>query len=61
MTHLGQVITAYQQKFGVEGKSLARRIGIAESTLTRIKQGKMPDAYGFAKIVVWLTNKAVRY
>ncbi len=54
MTRLGQMLSAYQQKFDVQGKAMAREIGIEESTLTRIKQGKMPDAYGLARIINWL-------
>lgn len=56
MTHLGQTLTAYQQKFDVEGKLLAREIGIPESTLSRIKGGTMPDALGMAKIMLWLAT-----
>ncbi len=54
MTNLGKALAAYQQKFDVEGRALATRLGIAESTLTRIKQGRMPDAKAFARIVEWL-------
>lgn len=54
---LGLVLAAYQQKHDVDGKALAAEIGINESTLTRIKQDKMPDAVGFAKIIWWLTSK----
>ena len=57
MTHLAQALTAYQQKHDVEGKKLAREIGIHESSLTRIKQGKMPDADGLVKIIVWLNRE----
>lgn len=56
MTHLGQALSAYQQKYDVEGKALAKEIGINESTLTRVKQGKMPDAEGLAKIVLWMVK-----
>lgn len=56
MTNLARVIIAYQQKHDVEGTTLAREIGIHESSLTRIKQGRMPDAAGLAKLLVWLTN-----
>lgn len=56
MTHLGASLAAYQQKFDVENKAMAREIGIAESTLTRIKQGKMPDADGLAKIIAWFVR-----
>jgi len=48
------MLTAYQQKFDVESKGLAKRIGISESTLCRIKQGKMPDAEGLALIIAWM-------
>ena len=57
MTHLGGMLTAYQQKRDIEGKTLARQIGISESTLTRIKRGKMPDAAGLAKIIAWLVRR----
>jgi hypothetical protein len=53
---LGDMLGAYQQKFDIESKVLAREIGMSESTLCRIKQGKMPDAEGFARIVLWLTK-----
>lgn len=56
MTHLAKMLTAYQQKHDVEGKVLAREIGIHELSLTRIKQGKMPDADGLAKIISWLVK-----
>lgn len=49
MTNLGRALAAYQQKFDVENRLHAGDIGIAESTLTRVKQGKKPDADGFAK------------
>lgn len=56
MTNLSKIIAAYQQKHDVQGRELAKEIGIAASTLTRIKQGKMPDADGFAKIILWMTK-----
>lgn len=56
MTNLAKVISAYQGKYDVAGKDLAKDIGIAASSLTRIKQGKMPDADGFAKIILWMTK-----
>jgi DNA-binding Xre family transcriptional regulator len=56
MTELAKALAAYQQKYDVEGKELAASIGIEESTLTRIKQGRMPDARGLAKIIAWLTG-----
>lgn len=57
MTKLALVLAAYQQKHDVEGVSLAKEIGIHESTLSRVKQGKMPDADGLSKIVAWLVKK----
>ena len=56
MTNLAKIIAAYQQKHDVHGRELAKEIGIAASTLTRIKQGKMPDADGFAKVILWMTK-----
>lgn len=56
MTPLALMLIAYQQKYDVEGNALAKKIGIAEATLTRIKQGRMPDAAGLAKIVNWMVG-----
>lgn len=56
MTRLGLVLAAYQQKHDVENRKMARQIGISESTLSRIKGGTMPDAFGVAKIVLWLAS-----
>lgn len=56
MTNLAKMLSAYQGKYDIAGKDLAKEIGIAASTLTRIKQGKMPDADGFAKIIMWMTK-----
>jgi DNA-binding Xre family transcriptional regulator len=53
---LGKVIAAFQQKYDVESKVLAREIGISESSLCRIKRGALPDAASLAKIMVWLTK-----
>ena len=56
MTNLAKMITAYQGKYDVAAKDMAKEIGVVASTLTRIKQGKMPDADGFAKIILWMTK-----
>lgn len=56
MAPLGMMLSAYQDKHAVESKALARRIGISESTLCRIKQGKMPDAEGLALIIAWMVK-----
>jgi hypothetical protein len=57
MTRLGLAITAYQQKHNIGNYTMAYEIGISASTLSRIKGGTMPDALGFAKIVIWLAGK----
>lgn len=57
MHHLAKMIAAYQQKHDVEAKTMAREIGINESSLCRIRQGKNPDAVGLVKIVVWLLKR----
>lgn len=57
MTRLGLMIAAYQQKYDVENRGMAREIGISASTLSRIKGGTMPDAAGFAKIINWLAKE----
>lgn len=57
MTNLGLALAAYQQKHDTENGVMAKQIGIGASTLSRIKQGKMPDADGLAKIVLWFTKE----
>ena len=59
MTNLGRALTAYIQKHDVESRLVAGDIGIQESTLTRIKQGKMPDAENLLKIIAWLLRKSI--
>ena len=54
MTNLAVALSAYQQKLDIQGKDLAKAIGVHQSTLTRFKQGKMPDADGMVKLLVWL-------
>ena len=56
MTNLGLALAAYQQKYDVENGAMAKQIGLGASTLSRVKQGKMPDAEGMAKIMMWLTK-----
>lgn len=60
MTNLGLALTAYQQKYDMENRMMAKHIGINASTLSRIKQGTLPDAEGLAKIVLWMTKDAAR-
>lgn len=56
MTPLGLALAAYQQKHDVENREMAKKIGIPASTLSRIKGGTMPDAFGLAKIILWMTT-----
>lgn len=56
MTRLGAALAAFQQKYDVENRQMAKEIGISASTLSRIKAGTMPDALGFAKILLWLAQ-----
>jgi predicted transcriptional regulator len=53
---LGQALEAYQQKFDIENRQMAKEIGIPASSLSRIKSGKLPDALGMAKIMLWLAS-----
>jgi DNA-binding Xre family transcriptional regulator len=57
MTNLGNMITAFQQKHDVENREMARQIDIGASTLSRLKQGTLPDADGLAKIILWMTRE----
>ncbi len=57
MTNLGLALAAYQQKHDAENRAMAKEIGISASTLSRIKSGTMPDAAGFGKILLWLTQE----
>lgn len=54
MTNLAMALRAYQQKLDLDGKAMAKAIGIGESTYTRICQGIGPDAQNLMKVMVWL-------
>ena len=54
MPPLAMMLCSYQQKYDVESKALAKTIGISESSLCRIKQGKLPDAEGLSRIITWM-------
>ena len=58
MTRLGRALAAYQQKYDVENRQMAREMNIPASSLSRIKAGTMPDAIGMVKIMVWLSALA---
>lgn len=57
MTNLGLALTAYQQKHDLENRTMAKQMGINPSTLSRLKQGTLPDAEGLAKIILWMTKE----
>lgn len=57
MTNLGMALTAYMQKHDASGKKLAKAIGIGESTLTRMRQGLMPDATGLLRVLAWFMQE----
>lgn len=57
MTNLGLALAAYQQKHDLENRAMAKQIGVNASTLSRLKQGTLPDAEGLAKIVLWMTKE----
>jgi hypothetical protein len=60
-TNLGLALAAYQQKYDVQNGAMAREIGIAGPTLSRIKSGTMPDSKSLLKILNWLSrNRPVR-
>lgn len=59
MTKLGLALSAYQQKYDMENREMAKEIGISASTLSRIKSGTMPDALGMAKIIMWLASASL--
>jgi DNA-binding Xre family transcriptional regulator len=56
MTNLAKLFAAFQKIYDLSGKELAKEIGIAESTITRLRKGKMPDAAGLVKIMAWMTK-----
>lgn len=58
MTNLAKTIAAYQQKHDVSAKTMAADLGFSASTLTRLKQGLMPDAAGILKIMNWLVRES---
>ena len=58
MTNLGIALAAYQHEKRMENRAMAKQIGISQSTLSRIKNGAMPDAIGFTKIMKWMAEDA---
>lgn len=56
MKNLANLLVAYQQKYDVSGKDLAKQIGLSESALSRLKQGKGLDAAALVRIIVWMVK-----
>lgn len=46
-------IDAKRQERGLTWKQMAAESGVGASTLTRMRQGKGPDAKGLASLVAW--------
>lgn len=57
-TNLSRALWAYIQKYDTTSKAVAKEIGIGDSTLCRLKDGKLPDAVGLLKIMVWLVAES---
>jgi transcriptional regulator with XRE-family HTH domain len=38
----------------IQWRQIAREAGVSPSTLTRVGQGRRPDADGLARLLVWL-------
>jgi hypothetical protein len=55
-TNLGLALAAYQQKYDVQNGVMAKEIGIAGPTLSKIKAGTMPDSKSLLKILAWLSR-----
>lgn len=47
-------IYARQYAEGLTARQVADQCGVSASTLTRLKQGKCPDADGLVTLLVWL-------
>lgn len=47
-------IYAHAHREHLTAKQVAEQVGVSESTLTRIKQGKRPDADALVTLLVWL-------
>jgi hypothetical protein len=59
-TNLGLALAAYQQKYDVQNGVMAKEIGIAGPTLSKIKAGTMPDSKSFLRSLTWLFRTADR-
>ena len=57
MTRLAKLLKFYTSFSDKEAKEIAAEIGINESTFTRVKQGKMPNAVNLVKIMNWMLQE----
>ena len=57
-SNLSRMLDLYFRVYEIEQNKLAREIGVSESTLSRTRSGKMPDAAGFSKLMLWLASEA---
>lgn len=51
---LAGVVDAVRQREGLTQRGLARELGTSPSTVTRLLQGRRPDADALTTILVWL-------
>jgi len=58
MTNMARMFALYLNVYEIDQAKLAAQIGICPSTLTRIKSGKMPDAEGYARVMLWMSQPA---
>lgn len=58
MTNLARMLDIYLRVYNIDQGKLADELGMSASTVTRLKAGKMPDAAGFARLIMWLASEA---
>ena len=61
VAELHVAIYAQSHREGLSSKEVAEQLGVSESTLTRIKQGKRPDADALVTLLVWLGRDAADF
>ena len=54
MTRLSKMLVAYEQKHDLPAQSVADQIGLNKSTYSRIKNGGIPDAQNFIRVMSWM-------
>src|SRR3954451_21941170 len=50
---LADAIEARREELQLSARQAARRLGLTPSTLTRVRQGKRPDAEALAVLLAW--------